>query len=62
MNNNNSSKALSILFIGILSCVSFLITSTPTIKVKAQEDSSQRCIPLPATPDTPVEHVFLVRQ
>lgn len=55
MNNNNSRKGLLLLFIGILSCTSWLVTNTPIIKVNAQEDSAQRCIPLPSTPDAPVQ-------
>lgn len=55
MSNNNSRKGLLILFTGIFSFASFLITNTPTIKVKAQEDISERCVPLPITPDAPTD-------
>lgn len=53
MNNNNSRKGLLLLFVGIFSCASFLTTNTTTVEVKAQQDSAERCIPLPKTPDEP---------
>lgn len=55
MNNNNSRKGLLLLFPVIFSCASFLITNTTTVKVEAQQDISERCVPLPATPDAPIE-------
>lgn len=56
MNNNDSRKRLLLLLARILSCASLLITTAPTAKVKAQEDPSQRCIPLSAAaPDAPAE-------
>jgi hypothetical protein len=55
MNNNNSRKGLLLLFTVIFSCASFLMTNTTTVKVKAQQDISERCVPLPATLDAPIE-------
>lgn len=56
MNINNSRRGWLLLFVAIFSCASLLITNPTAVKVIAQQDSAERCVPLPFAPDAPSAH------